>query len=75
MRNAVGDTSENPRASDADSTRWCIARSLCPLSLLPDSSLITDVRVNGKRVNIPSHQMNEGDVVEVRDKSKTMALF
>ena len=32
------------------------------------------VRVNGRRVNIPSYQMNEGDVVEVRDKSKAMAL-
>ena len=32
------------------------------------------VRVNGIRVNIPSYQMNEGDVVEVRDKSKAMAL-
>ncbi len=32
------------------------------------------VRVNGKRVNIPSYQMKEGDVVEVRDKSKAMAL-
>ena len=32
------------------------------------------VRVNGKKVNIPSYQMKEGDVVEVRDKSKAMAL-
>lgn len=32
------------------------------------------VRVNGKRVNIPSFQLKEGDVVEVRDKSKAMAL-
>ena len=32
------------------------------------------VRVNGKRVNIPSYQMKEGDIVEVRDKSKAMAL-
>ena len=32
------------------------------------------VRVNGKKVNIPSYQIKEGDVVEVRDKSKAMAL-
>ena len=32
------------------------------------------VKVNGKRVNIPSYQLKEGDVVEVRDKSKAMAL-
>ncbi|TQS73372.1 30S ribosomal protein S4 [Rhodobacteraceae bacterium] len=32
------------------------------------------VLVNGKRVNIPSYRVKEGDVVEVRDKSKQMAL-
>lgn len=32
------------------------------------------VKVNGKRVNIPSYRVKEGDVVEVRDKFKQMAL-
>ena len=32
------------------------------------------VTVNGKRVNIPSYRVKEGDVVEVRQKSKQMAL-
>ncbi|MWB77673.1 30S ribosomal protein S4 [Pseudooceanicola sp. 216_PA32_1] len=32
------------------------------------------VLVNGKRVNIPSYRVKEGDVVEVREKSKQMAL-
>ncbi|MEL6583792.1 MAG: 30S ribosomal protein S4 [Pseudomonadota bacterium] len=32
------------------------------------------VLVNGKRVNIPSYRVNEGDVIEVRQKSKQMAL-
>ncbi|MEM9211626.1 MAG: 30S ribosomal protein S4 [Pseudomonadota bacterium] len=32
------------------------------------------VTVNGQRVNIPSYRVKEGDVVEVRDKSKQMAL-
>ncbi|MCB1883067.1 MAG: 30S ribosomal protein S4 [Geminicoccaceae bacterium] len=32
------------------------------------------VTVNGKRVNIPSYQMKEGDVVEVRDRSKQMIM-
>ena len=32
------------------------------------------VKVNGKRVNIASCLLKEGDVVEVRDKSKEMAL-
>ncbi|OCX66113.1 30S ribosomal protein S4 [Thioclava sp. SK-1] len=32
------------------------------------------VTVNGKRVNIPSYRVREGDVVEVRQKSKQLAL-
>ncbi len=32
------------------------------------------VKVNGQRVNIPSYQVREGDVIEIRDKSKQMAL-
>ena len=32
------------------------------------------VLVNGKRVNIPSYRCKVGDVVEVREKSRTMAL-
>ena len=32
------------------------------------------VNVNGKRVNIPSYRVKEGDVIEVREKSKSMAL-
>jgi len=32
------------------------------------------IKVNGKRVNIGSYQLKEGDVVEVKDSSKQMAL-
>ena len=32
------------------------------------------VKVNGKRVNIASCLLNEGDVVEIKDKSKELAL-
>ena len=32
------------------------------------------VKVNGKRVNIPSYRVNEGDVIELRDKARQMAL-
>jgi small subunit ribosomal protein S4 len=32
------------------------------------------VMVNGQRVTIPSYRVNEGDVVEVREKSKNMAV-
>ncbi|MEM8655742.1 MAG: 30S ribosomal protein S4, partial [Pseudomonadota bacterium] len=32
------------------------------------------VRVNGKKVNIPSYRVKEGDVIEVRDRSKQLAV-
>ena len=32
------------------------------------------VKVNGKRVNIPSYRVKVGDVVEVKDASKQLAL-
>lgn len=33
------------------------------------------VLVNGKRVNIPSYRVKEGDVIEVREKSKQMTAI
>ena len=33
-----------------------------------------DVKVNGKRVNIASYLLKEGDVIEVREKSKDLAI-
>ena len=32
------------------------------------------VTVNGKRVNIPSYRVKEGDIVQVRDRSKQIAV-
>lgn len=32
------------------------------------------VRVNGRRVNIPSYQVKDGDTIEVREKSKQLAM-
>ncbi|MBO6539325.1 MAG: 30S ribosomal protein S4 [Rhizobiaceae bacterium] len=32
------------------------------------------IKVNGKRVNIPSYRCQPGDVIEVREKSKQLAL-
>jgi small subunit ribosomal protein S4 len=32
------------------------------------------VTVNGRRVNIPSYRVQDGDVVQVKEKSRTMAL-
>ena len=31
--------------------------------------------VNGKKVNIPSYRLREGDLVEVRDKSKKLSTI
>jgi small subunit ribosomal protein S4 len=33
------------------------------------------VKVNGKKVNISSYQLKEEDTVEIRDKSKKLALI
>ncbi|WP_142847421.1 30S ribosomal protein S4 [Telmatospirillum sp. J64-1] len=33
------------------------------------------ILVNGRRLNIPSYQVRDGDVIEVRQKSKDMALI
>jgi small subunit ribosomal protein S4 len=33
------------------------------------------VRVNGQKVNIPSYRVKEGDVIEVRDRSKQMVAL
>ena len=32
------------------------------------------IRVNGKRVNIPSYKVKEGDVIEVREKSRQLPM-
>ncbi|MEM9249082.1 MAG: 30S ribosomal protein S4, partial [Pseudomonadota bacterium] len=32
------------------------------------------VEVNGKKVNIPSYSVKEGDVISVRDRSKQLAI-
>ena len=43
--------------------------------MLHVSLLITGhIKVNGKRVNIASYQLRLGDVVEVREKSKTIPM-
>jgi len=32
------------------------------------------IRVNGQRVNIPSYQVKDGDVIEVREKSRQLPM-
>ena len=71
-----GDTSENligllERRLDA-----VIYRAKFATTIFSARQLINHghVKVNGKRVNIASYLLNEGDVVEVKDKSKAMAV-
>ena len=45
-----------------------------PLSVSFPTRRYTHVTVNGRRVTIPSYLVREGDVVEVRERSKTMAM-
>ena len=33
------------------------------------------VKVNGKRVTVPSYSLKDGDTLEVREKSRTLALY
>ena len=72
-----GDTAENligllERRLDA-----VIYRSKLSNTIFSSRQLINHghVRVNGKKVNIASYQVREEDSVEIRDKSKKLALI
>ena len=72
-----GDTAENligllERRLDA-----VIYRSKLSNTIFSSRQLINHghVRVNGKKVNIASFQVKEEDTIEIRDKSKTLALI
>jgi small subunit ribosomal protein S4 len=72
-----GDTAENligllERRLDA-----VIYRSKLSNTIFSSRQLINHghVRVNGKRVNISSYQVKEEDSIEIRDKSKQLALI
>ena len=72
-----GDTAENligllERRLDA-----VIYRSKLSNTIFSSRQLINHghVKVNGKKVNISSFQVREEDVVEIRDKSKQLALI
>ena len=72
-----GDTSENligllERRLDA-----VIYRSKFASTIFSSRQLINHghVRVNGKKVNISSYQIKEEDTVEIRDKSKQLAII
>ena len=72
-----GDTAENligllERRLDA-----VIYRSKLSNTIFSSRQLINHghVRVNGKKVNIASYQVKEDDSIEIRDKSKQLALI
>ena len=72
-----GDTAENligllERTLDA-----VIYRSKLSNTIFSSRQLINHghVRVNGKKVNISSYQVKEDDNIEIRDKSKQLALI
>ncbi len=72
-----GDTAENligllERRLDA-----VIYRSKLSNTIFSSRQLINHghVRVNGKKVNISSYQVKEEDIIEIRDKSKQLALI
>ena len=72
-----GDTAENligllERRLDA-----VIYRSKLSNTIFSSRQLINHghVRVNGKKVNISSYQVKEEDFIEIRDKSKQLALI
>ena len=72
-----GDTSENligllERRLDA-----IIYRAKFATTIFSARQLINHghVKVNGRKVNIPSYQVKEEDSIEIRDKSKQLALI
>ena len=75
-RRLKGDTSENligllERRLDAVLYRMCVVPTVFAARQFVNHG---HVLVNGKRVNIPSFSVAEGDVIEVREKSKQLAI-
>jgi small subunit ribosomal protein S4 len=71
-----GDTSENligllERRLDTVIYRMCVVPTVFAARQFVNHG---HVLVNGKRVNIPSFSVAEGDVIEVREKSKQLAM-
>ena len=70
-----GDTAENligllERRLDA-----VVYRSKLSTTIFAARQLIKHVKVNGKKVNISSYQLKEEETIEVREKSKKLALI
>ena len=71
-----GDTSENLIALLEHRLDTAVYRMKFAISPFAARQLVSHghVRVNGKRVTIPSFQLKEGDAIELRDKAKQLAV-
>ncbi len=71
-----GDTSENLIGLLEGRLDTIVYRMKFAISPFAARQLVNHghVKVNGKRVNIPSYQMKEGDTVELKDKTKELAV-
>ncbi len=72
-----GDTSENlmgllESRLDAVIYRMCVAPTVFAARQLVNHG---HIKVNGRRVNIPSYSVKEGDVIELREKSKQIPMI
>lgn len=75
-RRLKGDSSENmigllERRLDAVVYRMCVVPTVFASRQFVNHG---HVKVNGRRVNIPSYLVKEGDVIELRDKSKELTM-
>ena len=72
-----GDTSENLIGLLEKRLDAVVYRSKLSSTIFSARQLINHghVKVNGKKVNISSYQLKEEDTVEIRDKSKKLALI
>ena len=69
-----GDTTENLIGILESRLDTVVYRSKFALTVFASRQLINHghIRVNGKRVNIPSFQVKENDLIEVKEKSKNL---
>lgn len=75
-RRLKGDSSENmigllERRLDAVVYRMCVVPTVFSARQFVNHG---HIKVNGRRVNIPSYLVKEGDVIEVKEKSREMLL-
>ena len=76
-RNKKGNTSENLIGFLERRLDIIIYRAKFATTVFSARQLInhSHIRVNGRKVNIPSYLINEKDTIEVRDKSKEMTMI